>query len=131
MHSFLNNLQQLESAMDGPATGLISTSNESVVGAVTPERAAYYDKIGKKNMAPLWEVLKGLVPKEPATPCAAALWRFNDAKALVLEAGSVISAEEAERRVLVLENPALRGKSRITQSLYAGLQLIMPVEIAS
>ena len=34
------------------------------------------------------------------------------------------------RRVLVLENPKLRGKSRITQSLYAGLQLILPGEIA-
>ena len=32
--------------------------------------------------------------------------------------------------MLVLENPLLRGKSRITQSLYAGLQLILPGEIA-
>jgi gentisate 1,2-dioxygenase len=32
--------------------------------------------------------------------------------------------------VLVLENPALRGNSSITQSLYAGLQLIMPGEVA-
>jgi gentisate 1,2-dioxygenase len=115
--------------MDAPGTNLMG--NAPVAGNVSPERAAYYEKIGKKNMAPLWEVLKGLVPKEPSTPCAAALWRFNEAKALVMEAGSVISAEEAERRVLVLENPALRGKSRITQSLYAGLQLIMPGEIAS
>ena len=34
------------------------------------------------------------------------------------------------RRVLVLENPALPGRSSITQSLYAGLQLIMPGEVA-
>ncbi len=46
------------------------------------------------------------------------------------EAGGVITAEEAERRVLVLENPALRGQSRITNSLYAGMQLILPGEIA-
>ena len=46
------------------------------------------------------------------------------------EAGGLISAEEAERRVLILENPALRGQSCITQSLYAGLQLIMPGEVA-
>src|SRR5438105_2297768 len=32
--------------------------------------------------------------------------------------------------VLVLENPALRGKSRATNTLFAGLQLIMPGEIA-
>ena len=43
---------------------------------------------------------------------------------------ALISAEEAERRVLVLENPALRGQSCLTQSLYAGLQLILPGEVA-
>ena len=34
------------------------------------------------------------------------------------------------RRVLILENPALRGQSAVTQSLYAGLQLILPGEVA-
>jgi len=47
-----------------------------------------------------------------------------------MEAGNLISAEEAERRVLVLENPALKGQSRITDTLYAGLQLILPGEVA-
>ena len=46
----------------------------------------------------------------------------------------MITAKEAERRVLVLENPGLRSqpafKSQITQSLYAGLQCIMPGEVA-
>ena len=36
------------------------------------------------------------------------------------------SAEEAERRVLILENPGLPGSSAVTTSLYAGLQLILP-----
>jgi gentisate 1,2-dioxygenase len=115
--------------MEAPNTGAV-VSGDSVAGAITPERAAYYERIGKQNLAPLWEVLKGLVPPEPKTPCAPALWRFNDVRKMVLEAGSLITAKEAERRVLVFENPALRGKSRITQSLYAGLQLILPGEIA-
>ncbi|HUI97785.1 MAG TPA: cupin domain-containing protein, partial [Xanthobacteraceae bacterium] len=93
-------------------------------------RQAYYDKISKYDMAPLWEVLKDLVTKEPKTVCAPALWKFEDAKKFVLEAGEVITAEEAERRVLVLENPALRGKSRVTNALFAGIQLILPGEIA-
>ena len=42
----------------------------------------------------------------------------------------MISAKEAVRRVLILENPALPGASAITQSLYAGLQLILPGEVA-
>ena len=32
--------------------------------------------------------------------------------------------------MLILENPGLRGKSRVTGSLYIGLQLILPGEIA-
>ena len=47
-----------------------------------------------------------------------------------MEAGKLITAKEAIRRVLVLENPGMRGESCITQSLYAGLQLILPGEIA-
>jgi gentisate 1,2-dioxygenase len=47
-----------------------------------------------------------------------------------MEAAELITAKEAERRVLVLENPGLRGQSRATHTLYAGLQLIMPGEIA-
>jgi gentisate 1,2-dioxygenase len=47
-----------------------------------------------------------------------------------MEAGTLITAKEAIRRVLILENPGMRGESCITQSLYAGLQLILPGEIA-
>jgi len=93
-------------------------------------RQAYYDKIAKHDMTPLWEVLKNLVTKEPASKCVPALWKFKEARQLVLEAGEVITAEEAERRVLVLENPGLRGQSRITNALFAGIQLILPGEIA-
>ena len=83
-------------------------------------RQAYYDKISAFNMTPLWEKLKDLVPREPVTKCVPALWRFAEVKALMLEAADLITAKEAERRVLVLENPGLRGQSRITNSLFAG-----------
>ena len=32
-------------------------------------REAYYDKISKYDMAPLWEVLKNVVTAEPRTKC--------------------------------------------------------------
>ena len=75
-------------------------------------------------------MLAGLVTKEPVSQAKPHLWNFAEVRPHVLQAGSLITAEEAERRVLVLENPGLRGESRITQSLYAGLQLILPGEIA-
>ena len=83
--------------------------------SVEASRRAYYDRISAYDMAPLWEVLRDLVPREPVTQCVPAIWHFKDAKPLVAEAGELITAKEAERRVLVLENPALRGKSRITR----------------
>jgi gentisate 1,2-dioxygenase len=94
------------------------------------ERRAYYERIARHGLTPLWEVLGALVPPQPRTPVVPALWRYADVRDAVMEAGRVISAEEAERRVLILENPALRGQSCITQSLYAGLQLILPGEVA-
>jgi gentisate 1,2-dioxygenase len=48
----------------------------------------------------------------------------------MLEAGQLITAKEAERRVLILENPGLRGQSKITTSLFAGVQMVMPGEVA-
>ena len=93
-------------------------------------RADYYARIGAKNMTPLWEVLRGLVIPEPKSPAVAALWRWDEVRDDVLEAGGLITAKEAERRVLILENPGLRGQSRITNTLYAGLQLILPGEVA-
>jgi gentisate 1,2-dioxygenase len=93
-------------------------------------RAEYYDRIGADHLTPLWEVLGALVPPEPRSPAVPHLWHYADVREQVMEAGRLITAEEAERRVLILENPALRGQSCITQSLYAGLQLILPGEVA-
>ena len=90
----------------------------------------FYKNISKLNMAPLWEVLSKLVTPEPNTRTKSHIWYWKDTKNHVLDAGSIISAEQAERRVLILENPNMRGESKITDTLYAGLQLILPGEIA-
>jgi gentisate 1,2-dioxygenase len=97
---------------------------------VAAERKAFYERIDKLNSTPLWEVLHGLVTPTPNTPCKPYLWKWDTMWPHIVDAGRLITAKEAERRVLVLENPGLRGQSRITHSLYAGLQLILPGEIA-
>ena len=98
--------------------------------AQTAQRRAFYETIDALGMTPLWEVLGALVPPAPKSPVAPAHFRYDAIRPHVMAAGTLITAEEAERRVLVLENPALRGRSSITQSLYAGLQLILPGEVA-
>ena len=101
-----------------------------MTGPTAARRNDYYRRLDPHAMAPLWEVLGDLVTPSPASRCRPARWRYADIRSLLLESGDIISAREAERRVLVLENPGLRGESRITTSLYAGLQLILPGEIA-
>jgi gentisate 1,2-dioxygenase len=96
----------------------------------TPERKAFYARIDKQNMTPLWAVLNDLITPQPRSGCQPVLWRFDDIRAAMLEAGALITAKEAERRVLILENPGLRGQSKATTSLYAGVQLVMPGEVA-
>ena len=97
---------------------------------VVQARQQLYADMAPHHLTPLWEVLHALVPREPASPCVPAHWRYETVRPLLMHSGEVITAEEAVRRVLVLENPALRGQSCITQSLYAGLQLILPGEVA-
>ncbi len=93
-------------------------------------REDFYRRIGAHNMAPLWTVFRDLISPQPKSDCRPAMWRYADVRPAIMEAGELITAKEAERRVLVLENPGMRGQSRITTSLYAGLQLILPGEIA-
>ena len=93
-------------------------------------RLAFYSAIAAHSMTPLWEVLHALVPPTPATPCQPALWKYMDIRPYLMASSQLITAEEAVRRVLILENPGLPGQSCITQSLYAGLQVILPGELA-
>lgn len=96
----------------------------------TDEMQAFRRELAEHNLAPLWDVMRDLAPKEPRPAALPALWRARLLRDEVMKAGTLISPEEAERRVLVLENPGLKGQSKITTSLYAGIQLVMPGEIA-
>jgi len=93
-------------------------------------REDYYQRIDKHDMAPLWKVMNSVVTEEPVTRCAPVVWHFDDVKSLVMESGGLITTEEAKRRVLILENPAMRGESKATNTLFAGIQMILPGEVA-
>jgi gentisate 1,2-dioxygenase len=103
---------------------------DHAVSPRTPEREAFYGELSQDNMAPLWEVLRGLVTREPNSPCVPVIWHYDEVRPYLMRSGTLITAKEAERRVLILENPALKGKASVTHSLFAGLQLILPGEVA-
>ncbi len=91
---------------------------------------ALYAEMAPHSLYPLWEVLAALVTPTPRSPARVHRWEYGPARDYLLRAGDLISAEQAERRVLILENPGLPGTSAVIPSLYAGLQLILPGEIA-
>ncbi len=97
---------------------------------LTPERQEYYQRLGRKNAAPLWDVLADIVTPEPKPSVVPVLWRYDELRPLLMEAGELITAREAERRVLILQNPGTPALAQITQTLYAGLQLVLPGETA-
>jgi gentisate 1,2-dioxygenase len=93
-------------------------------------RTAFYDAIEPEGMTALWSVLGELVTPVPTSSCLPFLWRYEKVRNRLMEAAGLITAREAERRVLIFENPGLRGQSKVTTSLYAGVQLVMPGEVA-
>jgi gentisate 1,2-dioxygenase len=104
--------------------------NTNTATATATSRRQLYDDMSALHLTPLWEVLHALVPQAPCSPCVPALWAYDEVRPFLMRAGELITAQEAIRRVLILENPALRGQSATTQALYAGLQLILPGEVA-
>ena len=98
--------------------------------ALNHARAAFYAQLAQHHAAPLWVRLGNLLTSEPRLPSRPWHWSYRIMREQLLTAGNLISAEEAERRVLILENPGLPGSSALTETLYAGLQLILPGEDA-
>jgi len=90
----------------------------------------FYRRIDPANLYPLWEAAKEEVGNVPQTQATPNRWKFDEIRPYVIEAGALVSGEEAERRTLMLENPTMRGARRITEALYSGVQCIMPGEIA-
>ncbi|PLB35002.1 cupin domain-containing protein [Aspergillus candidus] len=89
----------------------------------------YYDSLSSKDVAPLWTVLDKMVPSRPNPFSTVAMWRYDSLRLPLMEAGELITAEEAERRVLMLVNPN-REAPYTTDTIYAGLQMVLPGETA-
>ena len=104
----------------------MNASQPAPANAQTP-LAEFSAEIAALNLSPLWDRTVKLVP---GSSCVPALWRYAELRPLLDRAAALISKKQADRRVLVMENPSLRGSSFITNSLYAGLQIILPGEIA-
>jgi gentisate 1,2-dioxygenase len=91
------------------------------------ERECFSREIAVKGLKPLWERGHRRQPGGGAVP---AIWRYADVRSALLRAAEFITTRQAERRVLVLENPALPETNFVGPTLFAGMQLILPGEVA-
>ena len=88
-------------------------------------------RVSQAHLVPLWDVMRGMLPNQPLPQAQAHHWRLGDWRPPLIEAASLVTAEQAERRVLLLENPAYAGECRVAACMHAGLQLLAPGETAA
>ena len=64
----------------------------------------------KVQTKPLWTQMAKYNPPLPNPKCVPYIWRYDDIRPSLLRAGELVPEEKAERRVLMLINPA-RGNA--------------------
>jgi gentisate 1,2-dioxygenase len=84
------------------------------------------DAMGCANLQPLWVHFRQLGSLQPDRMEAPMLWRWADIEPAVAYAAAEISMEDAERRVLILNNPAFSPKIQTTGNLIGAVQVLNP-----
>lgn len=74
----------------------------------TSSMEEYLQELPSMNLEPLWDRLSNMVPPIPNPACVPHLWEYNKVLPYLNKAGAMVPEEEAERRVLMLVNPAMR-----------------------
>ncbi|KXJ90068.1 putative gentisate 1,2-dioxygenase [Microdochium bolleyi] len=82
------------------------------------------------NVSPLWAQMARLNPALPNPSTIPFKWDYDQIRPYLIHAGNLVKEEQAERRVLMLVNPGKNAAPYTTDTLYAGLQLVMPRETA-
>ncbi|WP_433276921.1 cupin domain-containing protein [Pseudonocardia xinjiangensis] len=91
---------------------------------------AAYDALAGLDSAPLWRYFGDLFLREPRSAARPHRWQYAALRPLALHFADTLSLEEAERRVLMLINPGMQDPPATVNSLFAGLQIILPGETA-
>lgn len=110
---------------------MVSVAPSSLSSELSAAREAFYRELPGQAMGALWNVLSNALTPEPRVQSVAHLWPWREVRPRVMRSGELVTAEEAERRVLMLLNPGLPADQiKVVGNLYAGIQLILPGEIA-
>lgn len=88
------------------------------------------DELERNHLRALWAVAGQSLSDEPRASEAACHWSWELLKALANRAASEVSMTDADRRVLILTNPASGRVPVSTGTLIAAIQVLNPGEIA-
>lgn len=118
-----------DSAADSAPRAMKNSNNTSaVVVNATHGDATQFEK-AELYMTPLWTIMDKMVPPSPNPRAVNTVWQYELMRKELLKAAEVVSAEEAERRVLILVNKAMQAPYT-TDTIYSGLQIVLPGETA-
>ena len=67
------------------------------------------ERIATMNVRPLWTQMQRVNPPEPNPEAIPYVWKYEQLRPQLIEAGNLIDERQAERRVLMLTNPK-KGK---------------------
>jgi gentisate 1,2-dioxygenase len=73
----------------------------------TRDEKSFLNSLQPQNLAPLWKQMEKMVPPHPNPTAVPASWKYAKVRPSLMEAGDIIDAEEAERRVLMLVSPSM------------------------
>lgn len=103
-----------------------------VLGTLDELPEEYRASLHQASVVPLWPNLRSFLPPlRPEPRTKPTRWSYQAMRPLLLRAGELTPIEKAERRVLALCNPG-HGfeRMKVTPSIYLGMQLLLPGEIA-
>ena len=111
------------------------TLTRSDIAASTEDLASFSEELRQVSVSALWTSPEmrsrtAGVPIEPKVRAVPYVWHWRDLRPRALRAAQLVGTQQAERRVLQLRNPAVPERSTTTNTLFAGIQIVMPGEVA-
>jgi gentisate 1,2-dioxygenase len=99
------------------------------------ELDSFYEDIKQYSVGALWTAQRdpGFMmgqKVEPRSQAVPHVWHWKDLRPRALKAADLVGTQQAERRVLRLMNPGVKDRTATTNTLFSGIQIVMPGEVA-
>ena len=92
------------------STTITTTAPQRTSAGAAQTKEDLLERLETMNVKPLWAQMKRVNPPTPNPTAIPFLWRYDELRPQLLQAGELISEKEAERRVLMLVNPKKGGR---------------------